>query len=430
MLIKNFSYSIIYKILGMIASLVMVPILINLLGVEQYGLWVTLTSLLVWITLFDFGLGYALKNTVSKSLANNNIKEANTETQQILKVTIFVSITLLLVFVGMLFLFDIFKENFFLASILFIPFIITFPCKTGSPILQGARKIALESGLLFINTFLFFLSVSIVNFLDFKINLIFLALLFVISYVLSLFLVWINAMKIIQMKIQDYTSIFDYSIEFKRIKVGLKFFGLQLSSLVLYSIGTMIVFTYLNAINAAHYDVLNKIFIFGLSVFNIGIAVFWPEISHHLENKNFLSIRKLYFIMLGLSIVFSIASFIFTFLASNVIFIWTNGNINIEQEQAIYFAFLVSVQAIAYSGAVVLNAYEKITYQLIISIASTILMIPLAVYLIKMDFGISSVPLAAGILTLLPAVYCNIHAFKLIQKGLLNAKTNNQQTIL
>ena len=91
MLAKNFSYSIVYKILALIISLTLVPLLIDILGVEEYGLWVTFTSLLVWISLFDFGLGYALKNTVSKSLANSAIKNAQQETFQILKITFFLS---------------------------------------------------------------------------------------------------------------------------------------------------------------------------------------------------------------------------------------------------------------------------------------------------------------------------------------------------
>lgn len=130
--------------------------------------------------------------------------------------------------------------------------------------------------------------------------------------------------------------------------------------------------------------------------------------------------------MISLSVLFSIASIIFSFWAPNIVSLWTNDKIIIVQSNAIYFAFLVSIQAIAYSGAVVLNAFEKINYQLILSIVSTVFMIPLSLYLIDFDFGITSVPISAAILTLIPAIYCNIHAFILIQKGVLIAKTNTK----
>jgi len=425
LLAKNFSYSIIYKILGLLISLTLVPLLINVLGVEKYGLWVAFTSLLVWIGLFDFGLGYALKNTVSKSLANNTIEEAQLETYQVLKITFFFSFILLMLFVFLFSFIEILADNIYLSLILFIPFILMFPIKLGSPILQGARKIALESGLLFLSTLLFFIAILTVNFFELKLEIVYLAILFVASYMLSTFLIWLSAMKIVEISWIDFKYISRSKLNFFRIKMGIKFFGLQLSSLVLYSMGTIIVFAYLNAISAAHFDVINKIFLAGLGVFNIGIAVFWPEISHNFEKKDFHTILKLYFIMIGLAIIFFICSIAFSFVAPQIISLWTDSKINVSQSETIWFALLVSIQAIAYCGAVVLNSFEKITYQLFISIAATIIMPPLSICLINSNYEISSIPIAAFILTIPAALYCNIHAYKLIKQGiLLNDKTN------
>ncbi len=424
MLAKNFSYSIVYKILALLISLTLVPLLIDILGVEEYGLWVTFTSLLVWISLFDFGLGYALKNTVSKSLANSAIKNAQQETFQILKITFFFAFVLLVVFAFSFLFIEIFSNNIYLSLILFIPFILTFPIKLGSPILQGARKIALESGLLFLNTLLFFISILIIKFFNLKLEIVDLAILFVMSYILSTFLVWLSAMRIIEITWIDFKKISSTKLDFIRIQMGIKFFGLQLSSLVLYSIGTIIVFSNLNAISAAHFDVVNKIFLAGLGIFNIGIAVFWPEISHSLEKKDFHRILKLYLIMIGLSIIFLICSIIFSFFAPQIIALWTNNKINVSQQETIWFALLVSIQATAYCGAVVLNAFEKITYQLLISIIATILMLPLSIYLIDSNYSISSVPIASFILTIPATLYCNVHAYRLIKKGILDVKTN------
>ncbi len=420
MIIKNFTFSIFYKILGMIASLVLVPVLISILGVEQYGVWVTLTSLLVWISLFDFGLGYALKNTVTKSLANNKIQNAQSEAYQTLKITMIVSVFMLIIFAIFLFNTEILYENLYLALILFIPFIVFFPFKIGNAILQGARKIVLESGLLFINTALFMISIYTFYLLKLKIELLELGLLFVSSYLISLFLIWIFSIRVIKIKFFDVVKIFNQKLDFQRIKVGSKFFGLQLSSLVLYSMGTIIIFSYLSATQAANFNVVNKIFLFGFSIFSIIIAVFWPEISHNLEKNDFKKMRKLYFIMLFLSFVFTISAFLFSYIVPSVIEIWTNNKIHIKQSETIYFSFLVSVQAMAYSGAVILNAFERINYQLALSLLSTTLMFPIAIYFINHGYGISSIPLAAGLLTLLPLFYCNIHAIKLIYKGLKN----------
>jgi O-antigen/teichoic acid export membrane protein len=424
MLIKNFSYSIFYKIIGLLVSLSLVPLLINILGVENYGLWVTLTSLLVWISLFDFGLGYALKNTVSKSIAKNSYTEAQEELRQILKITIFISFFLLILFILFLLNNKILLDHTYLVSILFLPYILSFPIKTGSQVLQGSRKIALDAGLTFLNPLLFFTSVSLISIYEEKVEPLHLSILFVSSYLLSITLIWINAKKTIEFNNISLSNILQQTINFSRIHIGLKFFGLQLSSLVLYSIGTVISFNYLGAVDAARFDVLNKVFIFGLSIFNIGIAVFWPEIAHNLQNNKFRKINKLYLTMLVLAVIFSLLSFVTAYISPYIVNIWTGGRIQVNHVEAVYFAFLVSTQAISYSGAVVLNAFEKINYQLLLSIVSTIVMLPLAIYFINHGWGIASIALAAGLLTLTPAFYCNIHALILIRNGFKNDTKN------
>ncbi len=426
MLIKNFSFSILYKLLGFVVSFILVPLLLKLLGSQNYGVWVTFTSLLVWIGLFDFGLGYALKNTVTKSLAKDNLKAAQTEMFQILKITVFITIMLLVGFILVLTFSKSLVSHLYLLLILFIPFIITFPLKIGSAILQGARKNALEGGLLFLNSLLFFITVLILKNLHFYIELKLLAVFFSISYVISTFSIFLNALKTINLGILDLKHIFRQKIDWYRIKIGLKFFGLQLSSLTLYSIGPILVYTYLSAKSVVDFDVINKIFVFGLGIFNIGIAVFWSEISFYREKKNFYKVKKLYFIMLFCALIFSFCALIFSFYTHYFIKLWTSNSVFVEKDVPIYFSFLVSIQAIAYCGAVVLNAFEKINGQLKISIVAALFMAPLSIYFINTNYNIKAIPLTSAILTMISAVYCNLYALKLINNEMKNGNKNSK----
>ena len=45
------------KLIGMVISFLSVPLTIGYLGIERYGVWVTLGSLIAWMALTDFGLG-------------------------------------------------------------------------------------------------------------------------------------------------------------------------------------------------------------------------------------------------------------------------------------------------------------------------------------------------------------------------------------
>ena len=72
MLHKNILFSGVLKAIGLITSLVIVPITINYLNDEVYGVWMTITSVLYWITTFDIGLGNGMRNYLTEALSKGD----------------------------------------------------------------------------------------------------------------------------------------------------------------------------------------------------------------------------------------------------------------------------------------------------------------------------------------------------------------------
>jgi len=66
---KNILASIFIKGLSIIISLLYVPITLNYLNPTRYGLWMTLTSIVAWMGIFDIGLGNGLRNKLAEALA-------------------------------------------------------------------------------------------------------------------------------------------------------------------------------------------------------------------------------------------------------------------------------------------------------------------------------------------------------------------------
>ena len=50
------------KVASIIANLVTVPLILNYLGAEQYGVWITITSVFLILGVADFGIGNGLLN--------------------------------------------------------------------------------------------------------------------------------------------------------------------------------------------------------------------------------------------------------------------------------------------------------------------------------------------------------------------------------
>ena len=64
---KNIAFSFILKAINIATGLVLVPIVLNYLDETRYGIWLTLSSLVMWFNFFDVGLGHGLRNKLAES---------------------------------------------------------------------------------------------------------------------------------------------------------------------------------------------------------------------------------------------------------------------------------------------------------------------------------------------------------------------------
>ncbi len=75
---KNIFISFFIKGISIVIGFIFVPLLINYLGTVEYGIWITLSSVVAWIGYFDIGLGNGLRNKFAESMANNEPEMAKT----------------------------------------------------------------------------------------------------------------------------------------------------------------------------------------------------------------------------------------------------------------------------------------------------------------------------------------------------------------
>lgn len=72
MLRNNILLSGIMKIIGLLTSLLNVPITIGYLNNEVYGIWMTMSSILYWMSTFDIGLGNGMRNYLTAAISRND----------------------------------------------------------------------------------------------------------------------------------------------------------------------------------------------------------------------------------------------------------------------------------------------------------------------------------------------------------------------
>ena len=72
----NVIMSFIIKGISILVSLVLVPLTLHFLDTYEYGLWLTISSILLWIDYFDIGLGNGLRNKLSEALVAKDMELA------------------------------------------------------------------------------------------------------------------------------------------------------------------------------------------------------------------------------------------------------------------------------------------------------------------------------------------------------------------
>lgn len=73
---KNVIVSFLLKFFAALIMILLVPLTLRCLGEYQNGVWLTVSSILVWIDQMDIGLGNGLRNKLAVNMAHDNQQEA------------------------------------------------------------------------------------------------------------------------------------------------------------------------------------------------------------------------------------------------------------------------------------------------------------------------------------------------------------------
>ena len=73
---KNILESILIKGGSVMISLIMVPLTINYINPSRYGIWLTISSIVGWVSFFDIGLTQGLRNKFAGAKARGDDEQA------------------------------------------------------------------------------------------------------------------------------------------------------------------------------------------------------------------------------------------------------------------------------------------------------------------------------------------------------------------
>lgn len=330
-------YSLFIDGLSVLVGLFYVPLLLDALTQEKYGIWLTLTSILGWFGFFDIGLGNGLRNKLTEVFATGNYATGKklVSTTYALLIGIF-SILLIVFHLGNFFLnwnsilntktIDN-KELYVLTSIIFTFFIIRFIVQIISVIYLADQKPSVSKLITASGNLLSFFIVLLLTRFIVKGNLILLGTIISVVPVLLFIAVTFIAFNTKYKKLKPSVKSIDFKESNGLINLGAKFFILQISYLIAYTSANILITQFYGPDEVTVYNIAYKYFYIPVMVYSILLSPIWSAVTDaHVKSDYFWlkkTLRRLN--LLSLLFVFGV---VFMIIISNWVYkIWVGDDV-------------------------------------------------------------------------------------------------------
>ena len=408
--LSSTAFSIATKGLQAITSFATIHQLVQLWGVSVYGLWATLTVFALYISLFDMGVGYSIKNRISEAWAIGNPAEATDSVRIGIAVYAVSSLLALLCGVCIVLWVAPYKDNAPAASILWVACVTSFFLSRHSMILQGLGRFKLLALIMLVAPLSWF---SLLwcwpdeRALSLEQG----AMLYALALVLqaSLLAVASRRIQVFDVRAWHHTRLAELK---PLLSIGAQFLALQMAAFALNSSGSFLVYRALGGTDAAQYDAANKVFSVFMIAFSTLITVAWTEISKAKAARSRQRLVSIYRLL-------HVAAIFLTGLAALAAY-WSEPltmlltGISVPSTAAAPFALFLGIQMMAFTSAVFLNAFERLREQIIAALLSIPVFFLVANGLLANGWGFRSIPLASSMALLPSLLACYLIARRLI----------------
>jgi O-antigen/teichoic acid export membrane protein len=423
---KNILSSFLIKGTNIFVSFLYIPITLNYLNTTRYGIWMTLTSIVAWIGIFDVGLGNGLRNKLTETLAINDKLNAQKYVS-----TAYAMISLIVLIV--LSIFFIFKHWIDWTLIL------NTTKDYGEELKSLTFLVVTLFGIKFILNIISTIFTSdqlpaIGGVIELVCNIISLTLIWTITHTKYNSLIafgWVTMLTpvIVYMiaSIFFFNSKYDYlKPSLKLIKLthaksltglGIQFFFIQIAVIVIFQTSNILIAQFFTPAEVTTYNIVFKYFSALTMFWSILMTPLWSAFTHALVHNEIIWMKKTISKLNKLMIFTVIIVIIMGLIANYVILKWTNGQIDIKPLMIWIFALytLISIWNNIYSFF--LNGINKTKIQIFTSIVAAIIHVPLAYVLVKyLGMGSEGVVLSMAISLSLFAIAGPLQTYKILRE--------------
>jgi len=413
-----------YRCVGAGLSFIIVPLTIDYLDVELYGIWMTLLSIMSMIVYFDLGFGNGIRNKLAEALAFNDTHLARTYIStgyigfSFIAIAVFLMLALLYPLISFGKLFNSMSVSESQLSILFfvtaIFFLLNFILSLCNNIFYAFQLGSLPA-----------LTQAVINFIALSAicllmrfapgNILYLGacygLAMAIGYILLTSFFFVRHREFIPNK--NYVK-FDKLNDISSL--GINFFIIQIAVLIIFATDNLIITQVLGPKAVTPYNIVFKLF----SIFTMGhgviIASLWSAYTEAYVKKDIVWIRDVLKKLNALMIPIIVLVCLMIFFARKIINVWVGPEIVFANPLVIFMGFFVIISIWNNIYTFFINGIGQIKPQMYLAAFGAIINIPLSVYFTKyLGFGSSGVILGTVISLSFSSFVIPIHVYFILK---------------
>ena len=433
---KNVLFSFLLKIIGMSVMFTLIPLSINYLGSVNYGIWITISSIIAWTGMFDFGFAHGLRNKLTEALAQKNTLLGRYLISSSYIFILFISVFLLILILPLLSFINwqallnlpSSYDSTMLINIIkliFIFFILQFSLKPINAILQAHQWPSIAQAMGTVGGVITVVGVLLLDrYSHFESKLLIYAVLvagipIVIELAVTLYLFY-KQFKPLRPSLQF--------IKVEHVKsvasLGMGFFIIQLSLLFVYSSDNLIISYLFGPSEVTEYNVVYRYFSIITLFLAVIMAPFWSAITDAYSKNEMSWIEKNIKILLKILLGSIFLDIILVLLSSWVFSKWISSDFVASFQLVLLMALYVICMGWLNIFSFFSNGIGKIRMQIIVYVFVAVLNLPLSFYFGKvLKMGSSGVLLATIISMILVSIVLTVQYRKVITnqaKGLWN----------
>lgn len=367
------------KGLAVIVNLMYVPICIDYLDAERYGIWLTLSSIIGWMSFFDLGLGNGLRNKLTESLARDDIMKARqyVSTSYFLFSVIFISLiavfTIADPFLNWLQILNIKNDTIsnyeiqICALIVFIFFSLRFIFMNIAIVAYSKQKPFYSHLFSSGGSLLSLILIYILKYFTGEGNGDLTLLVFVLSS--SQVFILIIASLILYNKSVNFKSLkpkiklIELKLSKDILKLGLNFFVIQIVGLILFSSANILIARKFSTEEVTVYNIVFKYFNVVPMIYAIILSPIWSAVTDAIHRDDFIWLKKTLKGLNYISAVFIIGIIIMIFLSDFFYKLWIGDRIEKIQFEYSLIMGIWAITTVAFSPySAYLNGFGKLKF--------------------------------------------------------------------